>query len=305
MNRDVCDCCVPEWSPYPHEHLGPVPTSPPSREPIKGICDDCAEIEEPPVLTPVSWQLPPMHTQIRPRCFTCKHFDMCQYKKDYLKTVTVLQRGLGSPTDENYRIAVEVGKIPDFKGIVITGAEAYLPEEITFTGTSIKGKLFMAKFNGINYVNIVYMYKDYFILLELKYNKTTELYEVESCKEAFYGDTYTITQSSLEDIQLGLVDWRTHIIESKLPEHKLEMINTTHFSASLECDLYDWNRLSFDKSIEKLLNAYPNGIPISDDDKTLYHIATFHIAQQEIPYSPYFQPESVKQVKPPVRRGDM
>ena len=37
-------------------------------------------------LTPIEIKEPPRHTQIHPRCYTCKKFPVCNLREDYLKT---------------------------------------------------------------------------------------------------------------------------------------------------------------------------------------------------------------------------
>jgi hypothetical protein len=41
-------------------------------------------------LTPIHIPEPPPHTQIHPRCFTCKKFPVCNLREDYLKTAFLI-----------------------------------------------------------------------------------------------------------------------------------------------------------------------------------------------------------------------
>jgi hypothetical protein len=41
-------------------------------------------------LTPIKVDEPPRHTQIHPRCFTCKKFPVCRIREDYLKTAELM-----------------------------------------------------------------------------------------------------------------------------------------------------------------------------------------------------------------------
>lgn len=313
---------------YPPDILGPtrfnpVPLPPPQKpesERKVGYKDGGqAPVSRPPLLAQIPHQLPPKHTQVQPRCFTCRHFEMCSFKKDYLKTVTLIQNSLGAP-QLDCELTNRYITIPRFVGFPLVNEEKYLPKEVIFDNSDNKGKLFLSKFNGINYVNIVYKDNKYYILLEFKYNSKTELYDLNSCKEAFYGVEYELNKESLEEIQLGLIEWREIIINAKTPPPppKKDIINTTHFSASLECDMYDWNKDSFDDAIKKLIKKYPNGVPVTEDDRILYHIATYHIENGEVPYAPLFYNKKCKDTvtyvppqpyrklpKPPKRRGDM
>ena len=218
---------------------------------------------------------------------------MCGYKKDYLKTVTLVQNCLGAPA-QSYEVTYNYITIPDFVGLPIINEDKYFPKEIEFNNSDYKGKLWLSKFNGINFVNVVYKDRKYYILIQLKYNNESELYELKSCQEAFFKVEYELSQKSLEEIQLGLIEWREIIINSPaVYPPKKDVINTTHFSAALECDMYEWTKESFDDAITKLMKKYPDGVPISDDGVQLYHIATYHVAEWEVPYAPTFVPKKV------------
>lgn len=224
---------------------------------------------------------------------------MCGFKVDYFKTLSLLQNCLGSPA-EAYEQVNEAILIPGFNGLPIINEDDYLPQEITFDNSDWNGKLFLSKFDSINRVNMVYMVGKYYILLKFEYNATSELYELGFCKEAFYLVDYDLSQTSLEEIQLGLVDWREWAINAPAPEPpKRDVINTTHFSACLDCDSYEWNRDSYEDAIKKFQKKYPMGIPISGDGRLLYHIATYHVVDGEVPIQPYFQPEKVTNYIPP------
>lgn len=267
---------------------------------------------------PLKPQMPQKHTQIEPRCFTCSHFEMCKYKKDYLKTVTLIQNSLGAP-QRDYEITPDYLHIPEFVGFPFPLWGKYLPKEVIFNNAP-NGIFFSARFNGINNVNLVYKSEKYFILLKLKYDEHTKSYQLISSKEAFYKVDYDLSKESLEEIQLMLIDWKAWIIntEAMLPPPKKDIINTTHFSGQLNCDMYDWNKTSYEDAVKKMIIKYPYGIPIDDNDKMLYHIATFHEECSEVPYAPlyfrtkskscsvpYIAPEKTKCSSPPKRRGDM
>ena len=68
-----------------------------------------------PLLVPIKEELPPPeHTEIRPRCFICKHFPVCNIREDYLKTAKLIQEILGDPC-EKYEMSPPPVKIPDFE----------------------------------------------------------------------------------------------------------------------------------------------------------------------------------------------
>lgn len=138
-------------------------------------------------------------------------------------------------------------------------------------------------------------------------------------EEAFYHVEYILNKDSLEEIQLGLIDWREWIVDQEAPVFppKRDVINTTHFSAMLNCDMYEWNRKSYEEAVKYYLIRYPYGIPIDEHDKMLYHITTLHVEKGEVPYAPLFFEKDVKSSapyippkpkripSPPCRRGDM
>ena len=324
--RDEYGYCDVDYQYYPPEYDGPVPFNPvppapqPKPEPERKVGYGVeGPVKRPPLLAPIPSRIPPKHTQVQPRCFTCEHFEMCAFKQDYLKTVTLIQNCLGAPSYD-YEWTTKYITIPDFVGLPIINEDKFFPKEVVFDNSDNKGKLFLSKFNGINFVNVVYKDTKYYILIQLKYNTETELYEVKSCQEAFYKVKYELNKDSLEEIQLGLMEWREIIVNSPAvpPPPKKDIINTTHFSAVLDCDMYSWNRDSFDDAVKKLIKKYPNGIPIGPDGRALYHIATYHVAEWEVPYAPliyndtkekklmnYVPPQPMRVPKPPKRRGDM
>ena len=277
-------------------------------------------VKNPPMLAPCSPPAPPTHTQVTPRCFTCKHFEMCKYKTDYLKTATLIQNDLGDPA-LSYELIERYITIPGFVGLPIINEKDYFPNEVIFDNSDNVGKFFGAKFNGLNYVNAVYKDKKYFILIQLIYSKTSSLYELDKCQEAFYRVPYELNKDSLENIQLHLIQWREEMIERKIPEFPLpkpmDIINTTHFHAALECDLYEWNKENYKDAIDRLNKKYPYGIPIDEHGRHLYHIKTYHAEPYEVPFSPlyigekpsnkkpFFPPPPPPPKKPPKRREDL
>lgn len=128
---------------------------------------ECGRHPHPPAPIPIPPKVPPKHTQIEPRCLTCSHFEMCVYKKDYLKTATLIQNSLGAPA-LNLEVTQSYFKIPGFDGFAMPLWDKYVPKTVVFDNAS-DGKFFSAKFNGINTVNLVYTSERYFILIKLRY----------------------------------------------------------------------------------------------------------------------------------------
>lgn len=297
--------------------LGPVPAPPHTQEPVFPKMP-MPHHPQRPILEPLPPHLPPEHTQVQPRCFTCKHFEMCGYKKDYLKTIKLIQNCLGAP-QQDYELTDKYIIIPDFVGFPLVNQDKYFPHHAKFNNEDHRGHLFLAKFNGINYVNVVYMVKKNYILIQLVYNKDTELYDLKRCAEAFYGVEYELNEKTLEEMQLGLIEWRELIVNAQMPPPppRRDIINTTHFSSMLNCDMYEWNKTSYEDAVKAMIKKYPYGIPIDDCGRALYHIATYHIEKGEVPYAPlffgekdkhiqpYIPPQPMRKTLPPKRRGDM
>jgi len=120
------------------------------------------------------------------------------------------------------------------------------------------------------------------------------------------------------ELAVGLEGWRTEMEEAEKESEDLDVINTTYFSAKLECDFYEWEKgLTEAEGIKRIIAAFPNGVPCKDG--TYYHLATFHIEPHKVPCYhpengkvafapmplPAFIPRPVQKISPPKRRGDM
>lgn len=128
----------------PQEHLGPVkPKKFEEKGPVPRKFGYAAEDDiKTPFISPIGAHVPPKHTQLTPRCFTCSHFQMCSYKRDYLKTITLVQKALGAP-QEDFELRTDVYMpLPSFDGSVIEEGNKYFPETISFENEDEVGKFF-------------------------------------------------------------------------------------------------------------------------------------------------------------------
>lgn len=134
-------------------------------------------------LTPIKKDLPqPPHTKVKVRCFTCKHFPVCNIRLDYLRTAKLIENILGAPSD-NY----EFKKYPGFCGKDILFGKDYMPKEIVTTANNI------GFFEGIKYCD-----KD-------KYNF---IYDVNNYKVLFsaqYEDDVAIDNSFIENMIFSII----------------------------------------------------------------------------------------------------
>lgn len=103
-------------------------------------------------LTPISEpMLPPPHTKVHVKCFTCKKFPVCNIRADYLRTALLIENILGRPCENLELHCIH----PDFKGISIPFGSDYMPEKI-LTKADKEGTFFALKAEDVNHYNFVY-----------------------------------------------------------------------------------------------------------------------------------------------------
>ena len=235
------------------------------------------------ILTPIASnpQLPP-DKSLFIRCFVCKKREVCSIKKDYLKTAQLIENIVGKPKEDDELIYC-YPYLPNFNGMLINNPEEYLPEQIT----SVKGTsadLYKLKYETTNKYNFVYYAEPYYIIFSVEYNEETKKFDISKGVEPYYGATFEIDSKYNEDFQLGLSTLKEDL-EKKQEEEK-DIINTTAFSAELNCQFYEWEKgLSYCDGLMRIAKQYPDGIKLDDD--TYYYLATYHIEPKKIPcYNP-------------------
>lgn len=262
------------------------------------------------ILLPITKKIPPpKHTKVEVKCFTCRNFEICNIKKDYLKTAHLIQNIMGRPC-ENY----EWKHIPNFCGKDINSE--YFPE-IVKSLTSLQGNFAAARYTDENNVKILYIFDKKYPTL---FTAASDEYGAWTINN---GDMLgncnieiQLLEENIDDIKFGLSLWREDLLEQEEAEKKKDIINTTNFTARLDCRHYDPIKgLSYKDGINRLISKYPCGIPIDDCGK-LYHLATFHIEEDcvpcyhpyngEIAYAPYpvFIPSCPPKIKKVQRRED-
>ena len=103
-------------------------------------------------LTPIKEpMLPPPHTKVHVKCFTCKKFPVCNIRADYLRTALLIENILGRPCENLELHCIH----PDFKGISIPFGSDYMPEKI-LTKADKEGTFFALKAEDVNHYNFVY-----------------------------------------------------------------------------------------------------------------------------------------------------
>ena len=268
-------------------------------------------------LTPINIPEPPPHTQIPIRCFTCKKFDVCSIKEDYLKTAALIQRVLGDPQEDRELSELHGKHLCDYRGYNFHKPEDYFPVTITTTTEDETGTYLDAKWRNYDIVQVIYMIDEkYYVMFNIFYDKFDKEFKIEKGREIYYGGTYELSDESRSQILVGLEGWREEMIEKEQENEKYDVINTTHFSANLNCDFYEGIKgLNQEEGIKKIIKKYPHGVPCRDG--SLYHLATFHIEPYKVPKYhpengqvafmpmpyPVFIPKPANE-KPPRRRED-
>lgn len=263
------------------------------------------------MLTPISEEMPPpKHTQLYPRCFTCRHFPVCEIKTDYLKTLTLIEEILGSPC-ENYELCPLPVLVPEFKGQIIVEHQEYFPEKVASINEK-EGTFYAAKYTDEKNIQFIYIFEGYYVLFGAVFNEETQEFDISKGREICYNLKCQLSETSLGDLYFGLLSFKEDQENKELQEEEKDIINTTHFSAALECDFYEWEKgLDYYKGMKRILSKYPDGVPLSDG--TYYHIATFHCEDEKVPcYTPpncgyigipypVFIPPKCEKKRPPTR----
>lgn len=273
-------------------------------------------------LTPIKVCEPPEHTKIKNiRCFTCKKFPVCNIRDDYLKTVSLIENIIGDPQEDRKLnwYNCKCGCIDNFYGYFFYDHEKYFPNEtkIIFNEKEETGRFFEAKFRNSDFVQFIYEVNNYLILFNAVYNKDKDEYTISEGVEIFYKEDATLLQDDINVIKENLLLWREMILEKEKQE--IDIINTTYFSAQLNCDFYEWEKgLTESEGIRRIIAEYPDGIQLKDG--SYYHLATYHIEAGKIPcyhpqngkvaFAPFpypvYCPTPCKPMpRPPRRRGDI
>jgi hypothetical protein len=83
-------------------------------------------------LTPIRKQQS-THTKTNPRCFTCKKFPVCNIREDYLKTLSLIEKDLGHPQEDDeikFFFSKTCGRpLPGFEGRNILDYNKYFTIE--------------------------------------------------------------------------------------------------------------------------------------------------------------------------------
>lgn len=230
-------------------------------------------------LTPINPELSlPEHTEIKIQCFICKHFPVCNIRLDYLKTAQLIQNVLGEP-NKDFELCCSQHPIPDFEGTIIENYEEYFPKTVV-NSKGKEGTFFAAKFIDSKNINFVYIFNGYYVLFKAIFNEETLEFDIQKGIEVCYKIEFEIAED-LELLQLGLLSFKEDL--ENIENTETDVINTTAFSADLNCKFYEWEKgLDYYEGIRRIIAKYPNGIPLGDDGE-YYHLATYHKEKDKVP----------------------
>ena len=226
------------------------------------------------VYEPINIPEPPKHTQVSPRCFSCTKWEVCNLRSDYMKTAMLIQRILGDP-QQDYELREEDG---GFYGIPFPQPTLYFPETFVFEDETV-ATLLSAKYVNKNFVRVLYEINRYYYQFVFFWSEA-EKYEITIGKELYYGLLIKMPKEVSDNIATNLLLWRSDMEEREAAEKEGELINTTFFSAILNCQFYEYDKKVDEK--EKLHRMalqcdYP------DDCCHHHHIATFHFENEKVP----------------------
>lgn len=265
-------------------------------------------------LTPIRIPEPPPHTQIHPRCFTCKKFPVCNLREDYLKTAFLMQRILGDPQEDRELgwFDSRHGRLPGFKGYNFHKPEDIFPQQVK-TSEGEDGVFLDAKWRNLDIVQFIYMVGQYYVQFNAFYSVKDEMFYIRDGHEVYYNTPYELDSASVNTIVIGLLLWREEMIEKEKENEHYDIINTTYFSATLNCRFYEQEKgLTEEEGIKRMFMHFPHGIPCKDG--TYHHFATLHIEPHKVPMYgepafapmpyPIFNPKKCPPGPPSKRRED-
>lgn len=215
-------------------------------------------------LTPFETNTVPPLSQIEPKCATCKKFPVCNIREDYLKVATLIQNILGGPQINLELEVIEDTNLP-YAGYEFRKKEITFPEEIT-TDKEKEGIFLSAKWRSPQIVQFIYVIEKFYVKFDAFWNQEQENFIISEGVELYYNLSYNLSVSSTDEIAEILKTWR----EGKIKEidgANIDAINTTYFSATLNCQFYEKDKERYEK--EKDLPDYT-------------HIATYHLEPYNI-----------------------
>jgi len=220
------------------------------------------------VLTPIAGEPVKPLEKLQVKCFTCSHYTICNLRLGYLK-IAKLIHNMFQPA-EQYLIA-PLKPFGDFNSGTLVDPEL-VPETIK-KATGEVGRLYQARFFGeTDTLKLIYLFNGVeFLMCEYSYinDIVSQLNNQEGNNET------TMELSSEQNIIAMAIENADEIeIPFELTNSTGEYVNSTYFSAALNCSFYAQVRgITYSEAINKLLASYPNGIPMENGE--YYNLATY------------------------------
>ena len=225
------------------------------------------------VYEPINVPEPPRHTQVEMRCLTCSHFPTCNLRQDYGKTAMLIQKVLGDP-QQDYELREEDG---GFYGFPFPEPSIYFPQTFEFEDQTVATFL-SAKYVNKDFVRVLYEINKYYYQFVFFWSQA-DRYEVTIGKELYYGLLLKMPKEVSDEIATNLLLWRSDMEEREAAAEQGDLINTTFFSAILNCQFYEFDKTATAEEKLHRMNlqcAYP--YPWHK-----HHLATFHFENEKVP----------------------
>lgn len=225
------------------------------------------------VYEPINVPEPPRHTQITPRCFTCSKWEVCNLRSDYMKTAMLIQNILGDP-QQDYELRPEDG---GFYGIDFPEPFLYFPETYN-QDEQTEATFLSAKYVNKDFARVLYNINGYYYQFVFFWSQANK-YEVTIGKELYYGLLLKMPKEVSDDISTNLMLWRNDMEEREAAAEKGDLINTTFFSATLDCQFYDFDKKATpEEKLHRMELQCAMPYPWHH-----HHLATFHFEGEKVP----------------------
>lgn len=237
-------------------------------------------------LSPLDIKEPPKHTQIEPKCVTCSKMPVCRIREDYLKTASLIEQILGDPQEDR-----ELREWDNsFSGYDFENFKEIFPETIEVTSSiiidNITTNLINVRYRDKDNIKLLYDISKYLVVFSLIWKEEDSNYIISDGKEIYYGIPFKIENFEFDSTKL--LEWREEQIKKEEESKDIEIINTTYFSAILNCKFYSKDNISYNEGVQRLCAQIEE-----DPSKTDYaHLSTYHIEPRPVPeIKPTFAPQ--------------
>lgn len=230
---------------------------------------------------PINITPPPLNSQVKVPCATCSKFPVCNLRESALKTAYLIQQIMGDPQID-YEIkecdCSYVGR--PFEDI------SFFPETIDAKDTRnnpCTGTIMEAKYKNKDHIQVLYNIDGYYVVISLKWDNEENIYKVSNGKELYYNLKYTINEISKTALSTAPLNWREEMIRKEEDTKDADVINTTYFSAKIDCSFYEYERgLTEEEGWRRIELQYAKE-PVHAGCG-YEHLLTYHIEPKRVPF---------------------